>query len=25
MPKNEPTFQSWQQHQVEALLRALGG
>jgi zinc/manganese transport system substrate-binding protein len=25
MPKNEPTFQSWQQHQLEALLRALGG
>jgi zinc/manganese transport system substrate-binding protein len=25
MPKNEPTYQSWQQHQLEALLRALGG
>ena len=25
MPKNEPSYQSWQQHQLEALLRALGG
>ncbi len=25
MPKNEPTYQSWQQHQLEALLRALAG
>lgn len=25
MPKNEPTYQAWQQHQLEALLTALGG
>jgi zinc/manganese transport system substrate-binding protein len=25
MPKNEPSYRSWQQHQLEALLRALGG
>jgi zinc/manganese transport system substrate-binding protein len=25
MPKNEPSYQSWQQHQLEALLGALGG
>jgi zinc/manganese transport system substrate-binding protein len=24
-PRNEPTYQSWQQHQLEALLTALGG
>ena len=25
MPRTEPTYQSWQQHQLDALLRALGG
>jgi zinc/manganese transport system substrate-binding protein len=25
MPANEPTYQSWQLHQLQALLRALGG
>jgi zinc/manganese transport system substrate-binding protein len=24
MPKDEPTYQAWQQHQLEALVRALG-
>ena len=24
-PRGEPSYQSWQQHQLEALLHALGG